>query len=50
MLSPPEHFWVGRFWPTTAKDVRAVVIRLIIAVVLILLIGALSCSTALAGG
>lgn len=46
MLSPPERLGLLRLWPTTTKEVRAVAIRLIIAVVLILLIGALSCSVA----
>jgi len=48
MLSPPEHFGVLRLWPMTTREVRAVALRLIIAVVLILLIGALSCSVAFA--
>src|SRR6185503_1938492 len=48
MLFPPEHFGTLWVWPATTREVRAVVIRLIIAVVLILLIGALSCSAALA--
>jgi hypothetical protein len=48
MLSPPEHIGTLRLWPTTTREVRGVVIRLIIAVFLILLIGALSRSVALA--
>lgn len=48
MLSPPEHFGILRLWPTATREVRAVAIRLIIVVVLILMIGALSCSVALA--
>jgi hypothetical protein len=47
MLSPPEQIGALRLSPTTTREVRGVVIRLIIAVALILLIGALSCSVAL---
>lgn len=47
MLSRPEQLTL-RLWPTTRREVRTVVIRLIIAVVLILLIGASSCSVAIA--
>lgn len=48
MLSRPEQFAGVQVWPVTTRKVRAVAIRLIIAVVLILLIGALSCSVAFA--
>ena len=48
MLSPREHVETLWHWPATSRDVLAIAVRLIIAVVLILLIGALSCSVALA--
>lgn len=48
MLTQPSHIGTLRLWPATTKEFRAIAIRLIIAVVLILLIGALSCSVTLA--
>ncbi|HEY5883325.1 MAG TPA: L,D-transpeptidase family protein [Pyrinomonadaceae bacterium] len=48
MLLPVEHTGVLRRWPATSSAVRAVAIRLVIGFVLLLLIGALSCTVALA--
>ena len=48
MLTQPNHIGTLRFWPATTREFRGIAIRVIIAVVLILLIGALSCSVALA--
>jgi len=49
MLLPAEHIGNLQHWPATTREFRAVaILRLIIAFVLILLIGAMSCSVALA--
>ena len=48
MLSHRENFVALRLWPTATRELRFVIVRLVIAVVLMLLIGALSCTVALA--